>query len=75
MNLTSNQVESNARLGPHDHGNGDYDEILMVERNALEDEGVKAAIAELKLPEGTIVCADPWIYGALSGRPLNSLAT
>jgi hypothetical protein len=35
----------------------------MVEKNALEDEGVKAEIAKLQLPEGTVVCADPWIYG------------
>jgi hypothetical protein len=35
----------------------------MVEKNALENEGVKAEIAKLQLPEGTVVCADPWIYG------------
>jgi len=35
----------------------------MVEKNALEDEGVKAELAKLQLPEGTVVCADPWIYG------------
>jgi hypothetical protein len=45
------------------HGNGDYDEILQVEKNALEDEGVKEALKKLQLPEGTVVCADPWIYG------------
>lgn len=45
------------------HGPGDYDEILQVEKNALEDEGVKAAIAKLQLPKGTAICADPWIYG------------
>lgn len=39
----------------------------MIEKNTLEDEGVKAEIAKLNLPEGTIVCADPWIYG-LSDR-------
>ena len=37
----------------------------MVEKNALEDEGVKAEIAKLGLPEGAVVCADPWIYGTL----------
>jgi primary-amine oxidase len=55
------------------HGNGDYEEILIVEKSALEDEGVKAAIAKLKLPEGTVVCADPWIYGmfvAILASPL-----
>ncbi len=56
------------------HGNGDYEEILLVEKNALEDEGVKAEIAKLKLPEGTVVCADPWIYGTVS-YSLNSPRT
>jgi primary-amine oxidase len=37
---------------------------LIVEKHALEDEKVKAEIAKLKRPEGTIVCADPWIYGS-----------
>lgn len=63
MNLTTGKVERNVRLGANIHGNGDYDEILMIEKNALEDEGVKAEIAKLNLPEGTVVCADPWIYG------------
>ena len=63
VNLSSQKIETNARLGPNHHGNGDYDEILTVEKNALEDEGVKAEIEKLKLPEGTAVCADPWIYG------------
>ena len=63
MNLTTQTVESNVRLGPNEHGNGDYEEILMVEKNALEDEKVKAEIAKLQLPKGTVVCADPWIYG------------
>ncbi len=35
----------------------------MVEKIALEDEGVKAEIAKLKLPEGTVIISDPWIYG------------
>jgi primary-amine oxidase len=34
-----------------------------VEKIALEDEGVKAEIAKLQLPEGTVVISDPWIYG------------
>ena len=59
-------MESNVRLGPNNHGNGDYDEIIMVEKAALEHEKVKAEIAKLKLPEGTVVCADPWIYGKLT---------
>ena len=63
VDLSNGQIESNVRLGPNAHGNADYDEVKMVEINALEDEEVKAAIAKLELPEGTVVCADPWIYG------------
>jgi primary-amine oxidase len=36
---------------------------LVIERIALEDEAVKAEIAKLQLPEGTVVTVDPWIYG------------
>ena len=63
VNISDSKIETNVRLGPNAHGNADYDEVKMVEINALEDEGVKAAIAKLELPQGTIVCADPWIYG------------
>lgn len=38
----------------------------MVEKIALEDEGVKAELAKLGLPEGTGIISDPWIYGMLS---------
>ena len=38
----------------------------MVEKIALEDEGVKAELAKLGLPEGTGIISDPWIYGILS---------
>jgi len=51
------------RLGPNIHSPGDGEEIIMVEKIALEDEAVKAEIAKLKLPEGTVVISDPWIYG------------
>lgn len=63
MNLTANKVESNLRLGPFIHAPGDGDEIIAIEKAMLEDEGVKAEIAKLKLPEGTVVVTDPWIYG------------
>jgi primary-amine oxidase len=36
----------------------------LVEKIALEDPGVQAEIAKLKLPEGTVVISDPWIYGS-----------
>jgi len=56
-------VESNLRLGPNIHSNADGNEIIMVEKIALEDEAVRAELAKLKLPEGTVVISDPWIYG------------
>ena len=74
VNLSSGIVDSNVRLGPNDHGNGDYEEILGIEKKALEDEGVRAEIAKLKLPEGTVVCADPWIYGSHTSSTFASKA-
>ena len=56
-------MESNVRLPPNVHGPGDAEEIVLTEKLALEDEGVKAEIAKLGLPEGTAVVIDPWIYG------------
>ncbi|TVY23656.1 Copper amine oxidase [Lachnellula hyalina] len=64
VNLTHAKVESNLRLGPNVHSNADGDEINAVEKIALEDEGVKAELAKLQLPEGTVVISDPWIYGS-----------
>jgi len=64
VSLSQGKVESNVRLGPNVHSNADGDEIIRVEQIALEDERVKAEIAKLKLPEGTIVISDPWIYGS-----------
>jgi primary-amine oxidase len=48
------------------HSNADGDEINNVERIALDDEGVKAELAKLQLPEGTVIISDPWIYGDYS---------
>lgn len=48
------------------HASIDGEEIMEIERICLEDEGVKAEIAKLQLPEGTVVISDPWIYGMLS---------
>ncbi|TAQ84205.1 hypothetical protein B7494_g7470 [Chlorociboria aeruginascens] len=59
-----NTVEYNVRLGPNIHSNADGEEILEVERIALEDERVKAEIAKLQLPKDTVVISDPWIYGS-----------
>ena len=64
--MSQQRVESNVRLGPNIHGPGDLEEVVMVEKIALEDEGVKAEIAKLGLPKGTAVVSDPWIYGNYS---------
>ncbi|KFX92647.1 hypothetical protein V490_05258 [Pseudogymnoascus sp. VKM F-3557] len=64
VNLSEGKVESNVRLGANVHSNADGDEIMMTEKVALEDEGMKAAIAKLQLPEGSVVIVDPWIYGS-----------
>ncbi|KAF5024439.1 hypothetical protein F66182_3525 [Fusarium sp. NRRL 66182] len=64
VNLTTERVERNVKLGPNVHGNVDYDEAQRVEKLALEDPNVLAELEKLKLPEGTVVCADPWIYGS-----------
>lgn len=63
MNLSTGKVEKNLRLGANVHSNADGEEILLVEKAALEDEGVKAELKKLQLPEGTVVISDPWIYG------------
>ncbi|KAK5256145.1 hypothetical protein LTR16_003924, partial [Cryomyces antarcticus] len=64
VNLSENRVESNVRLGNNIHAPGDAEEIVAIERVALEDEAVKAEVAKLQLPEGTVVVCDPWIYGS-----------
>jgi primary-amine oxidase len=63
VNLSTGTLELNVRLGPNLHAPGDGDEIVAIERTALEDEGVQAAIAKLQLPEGSQIVIDPWIYG------------
>ncbi len=65
VNLSAGRVESNLRLGPYIHSPADGDEIVKVEKIALEDKRVQAEIAKLQLPEGTVVISDPWIYGKL----------
>ena len=64
INLTKNTVESNAKLGPFQHANSDGEEIIAVEKALLADPKVQAEIAKLKLPEGTQIVIDPWIYGS-----------
>ncbi|MCJ1398722.1 hypothetical protein MMC11_001923 [Xylographa trunciseda] len=64
VNLTQRRIETHFRLGPNVHSPADGEEIILVEKVALEDEGVKAEIAKLKLPKGTVIISDPWIYGS-----------
>ncbi len=63
VNLTHKKVESNILLGPYLHANGDGEEIIAIEKALLADPSVQAEIAKLKLPEGSVVISDPWIYG------------
>ncbi|KAF2088583.1 hypothetical protein K490DRAFT_64632 [Saccharata proteae CBS 121410] len=64
VDLSTGNVDRNVLLGANVHANGDGEEILALEKIALEDERVQAEIAKLQLPEGTVVVIDPWIYGA-----------
>ncbi|KAF2670706.1 hypothetical protein BT63DRAFT_199495 [Microthyrium microscopicum] len=64
VNISRHVVERNVRLGPNIHGPADGEEILAMERIALDDEGVQRQIQKLKLPAGTVVVIDPWIYGS-----------
>lgn len=68
VNLSTQHVESNARLGKNVHSPGDGEEIVAIEKIALEDEGVQQEIAKLQLPEGSVVVIDPWIYGKTRRR-------
>lgn len=63
MNLTTSKVESNAKLGPFIHANGDGEEIIAVEKALLAHPDVQAEISKLELPTGSVIVADPWIYG------------
>ena len=56
-------MEQNLRLGLNQHGNVDAEEIVSLEKVVLEHEDVKAEIAKLKLPEGSVIICDPWTYG------------
>jgi primary-amine oxidase len=66
VNLSTAVVEKNARLGANIHAPGDEAEIFAMEKIALEDETVRAALKKLRLPEGSVVVSDPWIYGMCS---------
>lgn len=66
VNLSQNSVERNVRLGANIHGAGDGEEIIAIETIVLEDESVKAEIAKLELPQGTVIVCDPWIYGTVA---------
>lgn len=50
-------------MGKNIHGAGDAAEIMAVEQVALADDRVQEALKELRLPQGAVIVADPWIYG------------
>ncbi|KAL1843608.1 hypothetical protein VTJ49DRAFT_891 [Mycothermus thermophilus] len=64
VNLTTGQVERNAKLGPFMHPNADSEELLAVEKAVLDHPDVRAELDKLQLPPGTVVVSDPWIYGS-----------
>ncbi|QIW96541.1 hypothetical protein AMS68_002059 [Peltaster fructicola] len=64
VNLSTQIVEYNRRLGPNLHAPGDGSEILAIEAAVASDEGVQAELKKLQLPDGTAVVVDPWIYGS-----------
>ncbi|GAB7346684.1 hypothetical protein MBLNU459_g1806t2 [Dothideomycetes sp. NU459] len=64
VNLSTQTVERNVRLGANVHAPGDGEEIIAIEKLALEDKSVQEEIAKLQLPEGAVVICDPWIYGS-----------
>jgi primary-amine oxidase len=68
VNLTTRNVEANVKLGPFQHANGDGEEIIAVEKALLAHPDVQAEIAKLKLPPGSVVVSDPWIYGRSARR-------
>lgn len=53
------------------HAPGDGEEIVAIERLALEDAGVRTAIEKLQLPEGSQIVIDPWIYGEFAKETLD----
>jgi primary-amine oxidase len=71
VNLTCQEVERNVRLGANTHAPADVAEIMAMEKIALEDEGVREAIKQLQLPEGSVVISDPWIYGKRYSTPIS----
>ena len=64
VNLSTQKVERNVRLGANVHAPGDAEEILAIEQIAIEIPAVQEEIKKLQLPEGSVVICDPWIYGS-----------
>ncbi|KAI9749406.1 MAG: hypothetical protein M1815_002543 [Lichina confinis] len=64
VNVSTTEVERNVRLGPNIHGSVDAEELVEMERIALEDESVKRELQQYGFPEGTVAVCDPWIYGS-----------
>jgi primary-amine oxidase len=64
VNLSQTTFERNDRHGPFTHANGDAEELAAVEEALLAHPDVQAEISKLQLPPGSVVVADPWIYGA-----------
>jgi primary-amine oxidase len=45
------------------HSNADWGEGMRAIEVIMEHEELKAALKKLKLPKGTVVIPEPWLYG------------
>ena len=59
VNLSTNKIDENVRLGSGVHSPADGLEIIKIEEICLKDEGVRAEIAKLESLEETVVISDP----------------
>ena len=64
VDLSTSKLLSNARVKSGVHAPADGGELEKIESIVLNDAGVRAEIEKLLLPAGTVVVADPWIYGS-----------
>jgi len=65
VNLSTSTVVHHNQLGRNTHGPADGAEMIAVEKLVLGDTWVLRELDKLKLPEGTKVVCDPWIYGEI----------
>lgn len=64
VSLTESALLSSNELSDDHHAGIDGEEMLAAEAALLADATFLKAIEELRLPEGSVVVADPWIFGS-----------